>query len=947
MLLPRAYSHHSLLSAVPKIPALIADAKAKGYTTVALTDEETGSGLIEFYQACLKNEIKPVLGVTLKIPNLADSSGVFGRHDKFSKVALLAKNEQGYKSLLKLISLARTVQEVPAYHITHRNLSDLGEKLQCFVLLCGNDHELVANLRQGRKHRAEQILEAYIRSVGTSNLLVELAYPLANDNKEFIKQLNLELVDICQSKKVRMLASPAPRYLSTADQEVFRTVLAIRDNKRIGEVKLTRDFMLPSSKELAQIFDYIPGLTDTTEIENQIDIQIRTDYDSKASEAFFPLFDLEAGQNAIDRLTWETYIGLLERFAPEGKTRQEWKEVFPYARLTELKTFAASIIPDTNRLKGYPEDYWQKKRTIKDYIDRIEKELDIIAQKGYPTYFLVFSDIMQFCRENGIVINTRGSAAGCLVGYFTGINILDSLLYDIPFERFLNPFRPSAPDIDGDFADDKRGKVIEYIKNKYGQDKVCQIITFGTMLPRAAVRDVGRALGVSYKKCDRLSKLIPTAPPGRKTTFAWAFETSQELKEVYERDEESQRIISIAQKIEGNYRHASSHAAGVIISPTVMTDYTPLQWDSEHEMIISQYDMKTCEKIGLVKIDILGIRNLAILGNAVELAQRRKQIKIDLLNIDLQNKKAFDLLAKGRTMGIFQLSGTAPTRYLVELEPTKVQDLMAMVALYRPGPMVNIPEYIARKKNPKKVKYYLPQMKEWMEPSYGILVYQDDVLYTAIYIAGYDWGEVDTLRKGMGKKIKEVIDSQHIKFVEGAQKHSGLSKEQAEEIWNLVVPFSAYGFNKAHSSSYGMVAYWTAYMKAEYPAEFMTALMTAENSNLDKIAAAIKECQELGLQILPPDINKSHEGFWIENDTTIRYGLSSVKNLGSDIIRFLIEEREKNGLFTSIEDFLERMSSCPGFNKRSLEALIWAGCLDEVGSEVLEKVRSRVRGTNP
>lgn len=936
MLLARSYSHHSLLSAVPKIKALIQNAKDKGYSMLALTDEETGSGFIEFYETCKKLDMQGTLGVTLKIPNISNHQTAFGSSKSFSKIALIAKNNQGYKNLLELISTARTEQEDPVCHVTFDNISEkmkLGSGL--FVLLCGNDHEVVSTIRNGDKNSCENILRIYAEKIGKENVLVELAWTLKTDTQEDVKQVNIELIEVCKKLGITYIISPAPRYLEFDDEEIFRTILAIRNQQKLGEIELTRDFYLPTVEELKQEFSYCSEALDTSKIESQIDLSIRTDYDKNASEAFFPKFHLDEGQVPALRLFWESYIGLLQRFDPAQKTRQEWKEVFGYNQLEELKKYVLTIKPDTSKLLGYPKDYWQSKHTIEDYVERMEVELGIIVTKGYPDYFLVFSDIMQFCRDNNIVINTRGSAAGCLVGYLTGINILDPLIYDIPFERFLNPFRPSAPDIDGDFADDKRDQVIRYITDTYGKNQVCQIITFGTMLPRAAVRDVGRVLGVSYKKCDRLSKLIPTAPQGKKTTFDWAFETSKELLQFYENDEEAQRIINICKKIEGNYRHASVHAAGVIISPTKMTDYAPLQWDSEHKMIISQYDMKIAEQAGLVKMDILGIRNLAILGNAVYLAKSRRQENIDLLNIDLEDKKAFELMSKGRTMGLFQLSGPAMTRYLVELEPTKVQDLMAMVALYRPGPMVNIPEYIKRKKNPQLVKYYLPQMKKWMEPSYGILVYQDDVLYTAIEIAGYDWGEVDVLRKGMGKKIKEVIDSQHVKFVEGAQKKSNLSQEQAEKVWDLVVPFSAYGFNKAHSSNYGMVAYWTAYMKAEYTVEFMTALMTSESNNLNKIAMAIKECEELGIRVLPPDINKSFDSFTIENDHTIRYGLGSIKNLGSDVIKFMINQRDRGGKFEDIDEFLQRMSEFQGFNKRSLEALIWSGSLDELGDKFL------------
>jgi DNA polymerase III subunit alpha len=936
MFLARSFSHHSLLSSLPQILPLIQNAKEKGYTTIAITDEDTGSGLIEFYDACKKEGIKPVLGATLRIPNQSKENKVFGRNKSFSKIAILAKNELGYRALLELISLARTVQEEPAYHITSKNLikyiPNNTVQANFYIFLGGNDHEIIQLAREDKIDQSYKIMENYCQLYGSQNLILGLAYPLLNENIEFVKKINLQLAKMCKQFQAQFIASPDPRYLEDEDEEAFKVVLAIREQKRLSEINLTRHFNLPSLDEQIVNFDYLPEAVETTLIEESIDIQIPTNFDKNADDAYFPIYNLPPEENPADKLRWESYIGLLERFSPEKQKRKDWEEKFKYSDLSALKKYATQVTPRSEDLPGYPPEYWQNKSMMKVYVDRVETELEVIITKGYADYFLVFADIMQFCRNNGIVINTRGSAAGCLVGFLTGINILDPLLYNLPFERFLNPFRPSPPDIDGDFADDRRAEVIEYITKKYGNEKVCQIVTFGTMLPKAAIRDVGRVLGISYGKCDKLSKLIPTAPQGKKTSFKWAFQTSQELETVYEKDGEVRRIIDIAKKVEGNYRHASVHAAGVIIAPDTLTKFAPLQWDSEHQMIICQYDMRIAEKAGLVKMDILGITNLSILGNAVDLAEKRHRISIDLQKIDTTDKQSFELLAKGRTMGTFQLSGPTMTRYLVELEPTKVQDLMAMVALYRPGPMGSIPEYIRRKKNPKLTKYIVPQMEKWMGPSFGIFVYQEDLLFTAIELAGYDWGKVDVLRKGMGKKIQSVIDEQKPIFIEGAIQKSSLTREKATEIWEMMVPFGAYGFNKSHSSNYGMVAYWTAYMKANFTVEFMTALMTSEANDLDKIAAAIKECRELNIKVLPPDVNLSYNSFTIDDDKTIRYGLSSVKNLGKDVIFYLTENRNLHGSFSNLENFVERMSGHKGFTKRSLEALIWSGALDSLGA---------------
>ena len=930
MFLARSYSHHSLLSAVPQIPALVADAKLKGYTSIALTDEDTGSGLIDFYDACQKEGLGFCPGTTLRINNVfstVDSSNnSFGNAKNCSKVCILSQNNDGYKSILKLISKARTKSEDSQYVI---GLKDLHLDQNLFVLIC-SDGELVANIIDSKIGNANKILDKYLAQISKENIIIELLMPVFEMSGEMTKQRNLRIIDFCKNNNLRYIVSPAPRYLNQDDNEVFRVVLGIRDGKRLDDVVLSRNFDLPSVAHLKTVFDYCQEAFDTQFVESKLNTVIKTDYDKHANEAFFPLFDLPADQTADKVLTRNAYLNLASRFHPDQKTFEQWSQLYPYQNINELKEFCKNITVNKNALVGYAVEHWDK-TCMQDYCDRIDYELDIIITKGFPAYFLVLEDLMKFCANNGIITNTRGSGAGSLVCYLIGISILDPLVYGIPFERFLNPLRPSAPDIDGDFADDKRDMVIKYITQKYGSNKVCQIITFGAILPRAGVRDVGRVLGVSYGKCDKLSKIIPVAPQGRKTTFKWALETSQELNAAYEKDEDTKRIIDLAKKIEGNYRHASVHAAGVIIAPTDLTDYVPLQWDSDHAMIISQFDMRVTEKVGLVKMDILGIANLAILGNAVFLTKQRRGHSINLRNIDLFNANSFNMLSKGRTMGLFQLSGPAMTKYLVQMEPNRVQDLMAMVALYRPGPMANIPDYIKRKHNNKLIKYTVPQMQDWMSDSYGILVYQDDVLYTAINLAGYDWAEVDTFRKGMGKKIQSVIDSQHIKFVEGCQSISGFTKEKSEEIWDILAPFSAYGFNKAHAASYGMIAYWTAYMKAEYTVEFMTALMTSESNNLVKIGEAINECEQMGIKVLPPDVNKSYLDFHIESDRVIRYGLASVKNLGSEVIKYMINERRQNGEFTNFDNFLDRISPLQQFNKRGLEALIYAGAMDKIG----------------
>ena len=938
MLLARSYSHFSLLSAVPKIPALIQDAKNKGYKAIALTDEDTTSGLVEFYDACLKQEIKPILGVTLRIATTLEQSG-FQRHAGFSKIALLAKNEPGYKNILELVTLARTVQEEPSPHINLENLSKYRTTdggLNFYVVLTGSDHEYGVELANNRIEKASQILLNYANSLGAENVLVELLNKNDKDNAQDIQKWNLDLAELCNDSKVKLIASPAPRYLNPEDRESFEVVLAIKNQTRVYDISLDRSFELPNLNLLKETFGYLPKATEFEALIETFEIQIRTDYASKASEAFFPPVDLKDNQTYDDLLTWNTYLGLITKFHQDQKTLNEWEQIYPYERLFELKELCAQMPIDATKLVSYPSEYWQKSDRINEYIQQVERELEIIKNKGYSSYFIVVADLAQYCKRTNITASARGSGAGSLIGYLNNISTADTVFYKIPFERFLNPLRPSAPDVDLDVADDKRQSVIAYLINKYGQERVSQVVTYGTMLPRAAIRDIGRVLGISYRKCDQLSKLIPSPPFGKKPSFKYAFETSAELKEVYEKDDEVTRMIDIAKRIEGNYRHASVHAAAVLVTPTKTSDYCSLQWDSNHELLVCQYDWHDCEKIGILpcKMDILGITNLSILSNSIELVEKYESSKIDLFNINLNDPKVYSLLSEGRTMGIFQLSSSGMTRYIMQLKPTKVEDIMAMVALYRPGAMNSIPEFIRRKNNPELIKYYVPEMKEWMEETYGILVYQEDIMYTFMRLAGYNFGKADNIRRAMGKKDKEVLDKEYANFLAGCEEH-GLNEEKIKELWDLIVPFTDYSFNKAHSAAYGIVAYWTAFMKANYPAEFMTALMTSEEGDMNKIGEAIAESKAMGLQVLPPDVNKSTASYSIENSTTIRYGLSSVKNLGSDVIKFIIEDREKSGNYKNFEDFIGRMSNINSFNKRSVEALILCGALDEICGELI------------
>src|SRR3989338_2859888 len=589
----------------------------------------------------------------------------------------------------------------------------------------------------------------------------------------------------------------------------------------------------------------------------------------------------------------------------------------------ELRTLAEKGFKE----RGVPETAENKKR--------VDYELSIIGSKGYSPYFLVVADLLRHAREKGILTNTRGSAAGSLVSYLSGITTVNPIEYQLPFERFLNPERPSPPDIDMDLADNRRDELIGYVRGKYGENKVAQIGTFGTMMARAAVRDVARALGHPYSLGDTIAKLIPFGKQGFPVTIAGALEEVPELAEMYKKDADAREVLDLAQKVDGNARHVGVHAAGVVIAPSAVTDYSPIQIDPKGNHIITQYDMYAIEEAGLLKFDFLGLTNLSVLADAVARVRERLHVDIDLDRLPLDDTKTFEMLSRGETLGVFQLAGGGMTTYLVDLRPSTIHDINAMVALYRPGPMAFIPAYIARKKNPKLVKYLDPRMEPILKNSYGVITYQDDVLELAIKIAGYSWLEADKFRKAMGKKIPKEMAAQKKHFTEGCVA-CGMKKEAVQKLWEQIETFAAYGFNKAHAASYGNLAYKTAYMKANFPVDYMAAVLTADAGDVEKIAEVVAECKRMGIKVLPPSVNESFGNFTVVDNTTIRFGLYSIKNFGTGVADSIIAARLDSSQsrqaqpFSDIADFISRVPD-KNLNKKGLEALIMSGALDAVG----------------
>lgn len=876
------HSHYSLLDGLSKIDELVKTAKKRGFSALALTDHGNMYGAIEFYQRCLKEGIKPIIGMEAYLaPGSRFEKN--GPDNKYFHLVLLALNYTGYRNLMKLTSLANLEGFYYKPRLDKELLKKYHEGLVATSACFGGEIPHILR-KENNFAKAKKVALEYQEIFGPENFYLEMMdLPSLSGQME----LNSQLQKLSKETGIPLIVTRDAHYLNTEDAEAQDILTCIRDGRTIEDPNRASmasvDCSLAPAKEIAGRFKHIPeAMANTVKIADRVNLVLELD------KWIFPPIDIPPGITAEDYLTKE----VLERLP----------------KLIEMT-------PEVKK--------------------RAEYELDVINKKGYAPYFIAVADYVNYARNHGIMETTRGSGAGSIVSYAMGITTVNPLYFNLPFERFLNPFRPSPPDIDCDFADDRREEIIKYVTDKYGADRVAQIITFGTMMARGAVRDTGRALGYSYTFCDQISKMIPMGSQGFPMTIAKALEVEKDLKDLYEKNPQAHRLIDLAQKIEGCARHSSMHAAGVVISPTPLTDYTPIQFETGGEHVITQYDMYSIEPAGVLKMDFLGIRNLSILGHAVEIIEKTANTKIDLFNIPWDDKKTYEMLARGETVGLFQLAGSGMTRYLKELIPSTIFDIMAMIALFRPGPMANIPEYIARKHGHSPITYLHPKMANYLDKSFGILVYQDDLMFTAMELAGYDWTTVDKFRKAIGKKIPEEMAKQHEIFVTGCQKSSGMTKEKAEQMWNLFEPFQGYGFNKAHAASYAVVAYQTAYLKANFPVQYMTAVLIAESGDIDKVPEIIHECGKMGIEVLPPDVNESFKNFamigWENGGKAhIRFGLQGVKNVGEHIAEVIYRERKLNGKYKDFEDLLRRIKD-KDLNKKSLESLAKCGALDCFG----------------
>jgi len=886
------HSHYSLLDGMSNIKEMVKLAKSYDMPALGLTDHGALYGAVEFYIECKNYGIKPIVGVEVYVAKGSHHDKQPGIDNKRFHLTLLAKNNIGYTNLIKLTSIAHLEGYYYKPRIDKETLKKYSNGIICLSGCFGS--ELSRALRNKNIDDAEIIINEHQNIFGKDNYYLEIMH---HPNIEGFNSVRNSTIALGKKFNISIVATQDSHYLYPDDTKAHDTLLAVQQSTDLDDSKrLTlsnEDFSFIDTKTAYDYFSDIPQAVENTRL-----VADKCSLDIEMGGWIFPNYPLKRGLTYDIELEALTYRGLSFRNLTDDTTTQS----------------------------------------------RIRYELDIIEKKKFSPYFLVVADLLRFARENKILTNTRGSVAGSLVSYLLGISNINPLEFKLPFERFLNPERPSAPDIDMDFADNRRDEVIQYANRKYGEDKVAQIGTFGTMMARGAVRDVARALGHSYGTGDRISKLVPLGAQGFPMTINRALEMTPELSQMYETEKETREILDLARRLEGTVRHISVHAAGVVISPNPLDELVPLQHDPKGGKIITQYDMHAVENIGLLKLDFLGIKNLTILSNAVNLVKDYHDTDINIDNITYSDKKTFDMLARGETMGLFQLNGAGMTRYLKDLKPTKIQDINAMVALYRPGPMAFIPEYIRRKENPNLITYLDDRMKDILEESYGIITYQDDILLIAMKIAGYSWGEVDGFRKAVGKKIPKEMQSQKDRFTRGCI-DNGMPPNKVVKLWEMIETFAAYGFNKAHAASYGKVAYQTAYMKAHYPTEYMSALLTADAGDTEKISETITECKRMNIPVLPPDINESFgnftiirtDGFTANNDDNdfnqdqIRFGLYSIKNLGTEIADAIIQERETNGKLISLADFLERVQH-KNLNKKSLEALIKCGAMDFCGN---------------
>lgn len=882
------HTEYSLLDGSNKINEYVARVKELGMNSAAITDHGVMFGCIDFYRAAKAAGIKPILGCEVYVaPGSRFDREIGQAEDRYYHLVLLAENNHGYENLMKIVSKAF----VDGFYYKPRVDMDLLQEYHEGIIalsacLAG---EVAKNITRGMYEEAKSAALRYEKIFGKGKFFLELQ----DHGIPQQQRVNQQLLRMSQETGIALVATNDVHYTYDTDAEAHDILLCVQTRKLLSDENRMRyeggQYYVKSPEEMAGLFPYIPeALENTQKIADRCEVEI------EFGVTKLPKFDVPAPYTSWEYLNKLCYDGLKERYSGD---------------LTELEK-------------------------------RLEYELGVIKTMGYVDYFLIVWDFIRFARDHDIMVGPgRGSAAGSLVSYTLGITKLDPIKYNLLFERFLNPERVSMPDIDVDFCFERRQEVIDYVVEKYGKDRVVQIVTFGTMAARGVIRDVGRVMDLPYAQCDAIAKMIPEE---LNITIDKALKMNPELKNLYTTDEMVKKLIDMSRRLEGLPRHTSMHAAGVVISQKSVDEYVPLARASDGS-IVTQFTMTTLEELGLLKMDFLGLRTLTVIQKAVKLIEKNKGISLDMDHVDYNDKAVYDMLGAGKTEGVFQLESAGMTSFMKELKPESLEDVIAGISLYRPGPMDFIPQYIEGKNNPDSIHFLCPQLEPILSATYGCIVYQEQVMQIVRSLGGYTLGRSDLVRRAMSKKKAAVMEKERQNFVYGNEEEGvpgcvnrGISEEIANKIYEQMMDFAKYAFNKSHAAAYAVVAYQTAYLKCHFPVEFMAALMTSVIDNPPKVADYILSCRRMGIAILPPDINKGDSTFSVDGGG-IRYGLSAIKSIGKPVIEAIVAERNQRGDFTSLRDFIERMTG-KDVNKKAIENFIKAGAFDELPGNRRQKM---------
>ncbi|MGH7196566.1 MAG: DNA polymerase III subunit alpha [Candidatus Saccharimonadales bacterium] len=897
------HTHHSLLDGLQKVPQMLDRVKELGMDTVAITDHGTLSGAVEFYKEATDRGIKPIIGIETYVAPRTIADKDPSKDKARYHLILLAMNNKGFENLMRLSTIANLEGFYYKARIDHDLLEKYSEGLICLSACAGS--ELGEHFRQDQDEKAYEYAKWY-KSVFGDRYYIEIQDHGHTDHKskwDEQEKLNAKLLKLSQELDIPAVVTCDAHYSSPQDKEAHEILLCVQTGAFLNDQDRFSlkdfDLFVEDPHEIVGRW----GKTHPELITNTAALAKRCDVKLDLGGMLIPNFPVPQGETEKTYLDKLVYQGLAERYAD---------------------------VPRDDAQKLSIED--AKKKLGREVLDRADFELGVIDRMGFNGYFLIVQDFINWGKDQGIVFGPgRGSAAGSIIAYSLRVTDLDPLTYDLLFERFLNPDRISMPDIDIDIQDTRRDEVIEYCAKKYGSDRVANIVTFGKMAARAAVRDVARVLEVPYAEADRLAKMIPAPVQGRHIPLKVSVEKDPDLNKEYTSNPTAKKVIDLAIRLEGTIRSHGVHAAGVVIAPDELVKFVPLEL-AQKGVVSTQFPMGPIEELGLLKMDFLGLSNLTIIKNAMRIIKKVYDTDIDLATLPLEDSKTYELLARGDTTGVFQLESAGMKRYLRELKPTVFDDIIAMCALYRPGPLSAglVDAFIRRKNGKEVVKFDHPSMEPALQNTFGVLVYQEQVMQISKEVCGFTGGEADTLRKAIGKKKLDVMEKMGKQFVDGAVKN-GVPHSTIEKFWKHLLGFADYCFNKSHSACYALIAYWTAYLKAHYPAAFMAALMTSDQDDTDRLAIEITECNHMGLKVLAPDVNESFSEFAVVPDTNqIRFGMNAVKNVGNNAVEEILRVREEGGEFATIEDFMKRVN-VRIVNRKNLESLIKAGAFDSLG----------------